>query len=411
MPRVNDVYTVPVGTDGIPNTTISSTAYNTFIHDLEFDANAPRPIIAGGTGSTTVDGGLANIGGEKANQIVSDYNTHLWVPGSFSAAAGAPGAPNSTKAFSGIVYVSDSPMPATQAKNIVVEARESAPTGPDIGALYVRQKRDGTWGQWTAGGQGSPTSGRLTFVSSTQLKFAPHNGNQIKIDGVLYDIPAGGSAGLSSAGTVYINGAVGTFSLNTTYLVCAFDNNGVVTADWRTSTAHSPSVKPGNEGVEILTGDDSRTVIGLVSADTPLGTFFDTPQRRLVRSWFNRSSLGLWWQVPSLRETSSQTPVPTGDELHWMQWNDECVAINATIAAASSGVNTINVYSSIDGSLQVAATNTAAAPTYNLSLSLGGIVLPGSGDARHVWRLYFGSNSSAYTVSINVNTHISGGLS
>jgi hypothetical protein len=65
MPRVNNVYSVPTGTDGISNTTISSTAYNRFVHDVEFDLNLPRPIGAGGTGGSTISEAQNNLGLNK----------------------------------------------------------------------------------------------------------------------------------------------------------------------------------------------------------------------------------------------------------------------------------------------------------------------------------------------------------
>jgi len=60
MPRDGSgIYTVPAGTDGVPDATIESAKYNAYIHDVETDLNAPRPIIAGGTGATTADAALA----------------------------------------------------------------------------------------------------------------------------------------------------------------------------------------------------------------------------------------------------------------------------------------------------------------------------------------------------------------
>jgi hypothetical protein len=44
-------YQYPPGTPGIPDTTIQSESYNTFIDDLVMnDLNIPRPITRGGTG-------------------------------------------------------------------------------------------------------------------------------------------------------------------------------------------------------------------------------------------------------------------------------------------------------------------------------------------------------------------------
>ena len=121
-------------------------------------------------------------------------------------------------------------------------------------------------------GTGAVTgAGRLTFVSSTTLAFKPYNGNFIKINGTNYTIPNAGIAGLANTG-VFVNGVAGqNLAATTDYWVFAFINGGVVTADFRTAATHAPSTTAGNEGVEILTGDDSRTLIGLVSHLRRLG--------------------------------------------------------------------------------------------------------------------------------------------
>lgn len=63
MPRNSSgVYSRPPGTTAIPNATISSSAYNTAMEDLTQDANAPRPVSAGGTGASTAAQARSNLG-------------------------------------------------------------------------------------------------------------------------------------------------------------------------------------------------------------------------------------------------------------------------------------------------------------------------------------------------------------
>ncbi len=62
LPRTGGVYSPPAGTKGVSNTTIQSVPYNAFVDDLEADANAARPVTAGGTGSTTASGARTNLG-------------------------------------------------------------------------------------------------------------------------------------------------------------------------------------------------------------------------------------------------------------------------------------------------------------------------------------------------------------
>lgn len=57
MPRnMSGVYSKPAGTTAVPNTLIESAKYNETIDDLVADANAARPITAGGTAATSKSG-------------------------------------------------------------------------------------------------------------------------------------------------------------------------------------------------------------------------------------------------------------------------------------------------------------------------------------------------------------------
>lgn len=55
MPRNGSgVYSKPAGTTAVPNTTIESAKYNQLLDDIAADLNTARPIVAGGTGATSV---------------------------------------------------------------------------------------------------------------------------------------------------------------------------------------------------------------------------------------------------------------------------------------------------------------------------------------------------------------------
>ncbi|WP_244512710.1 hypothetical protein [Ensifer sp. LC163] len=69
MPRTGGVYTPPAGTKGVPNTTIQSVPYNTLIDDLAADANAARPVTAGGTGATSASGARTALGVEVGTNV------------------------------------------------------------------------------------------------------------------------------------------------------------------------------------------------------------------------------------------------------------------------------------------------------------------------------------------------------
>ena len=135
----------------MPGRTVESAKYNVNVHDVETDLNDKRPIIAGGTGSGSASEALVRLGGEQAYQVITDYNTALFSPGSFKSATTALNSPVATHAFAGICYTNDAPpSPATSAPpnvNLVIEARDQ--TSTDVpGLSYVRQKKDGVWSAW-----------------------------------------------------------------------------------------------------------------------------------------------------------------------------------------------------------------------------------------------------------------------
>lgn len=76
MPYVADVYQLPPGTAGTPNTTIESAKYNTFINDIATAQNTPRPVLGGGTGGVTAVAGNDGLNTQSAN-IASGATTNL----------------------------------------------------------------------------------------------------------------------------------------------------------------------------------------------------------------------------------------------------------------------------------------------------------------------------------------------
>ena len=142
MPRNgSDIYYIPPGTEGFPDTTIESAKYNTYIHDVETDLNRPRPISSGGTGADDADEALTNLHAEKAGQVVTNFDTHVWMAGSFYSAINATAPPVATHTFSGIAHITD-------ANNMVVEAIDL--TDP-LHTPWTRVKTAGVWGLWMEG--------------------------------------------------------------------------------------------------------------------------------------------------------------------------------------------------------------------------------------------------------------------
>lgn len=217
------------------------------------------------------------------------------------------------------------------------------PSSPTTGQIYGAYTYNGY--AWVLSGQVTPNivsnAGRLTLTSSTALKFAPFNGDQIKINGVSYSIPAAGIAGLANTG-VFVNGTAGqNLAANTSYFVYAFNNAGTVTADYST-TGHATSSTAGNVGTEIKSATDSRSLIGLIRTNAS-AQFVDSLKQRFVRSWFNKVACGGNSILTSNPSTSSGTPIELSSadlRLEFLLWANEIVradfrglARNSTAAA------------------------------------------------------------------------------
>jgi hypothetical protein len=76
MPRSGGgIYSAPVGTTAVTLTPIESAPYNTLIADLVADANAARPISAGGTGAANAADARANLGVPYSTQVQAEAGT------------------------------------------------------------------------------------------------------------------------------------------------------------------------------------------------------------------------------------------------------------------------------------------------------------------------------------------------
>lgn len=199
-----------------------------------------------------------------------------------------------------------------------------------------------------------PSCGRLSFVSSTAIKFVPCNGDLIKINGVLFQIPAAGIAGVANT-SVFVNGTgASNLGASTLYYVYAFSNGGTVTADFRTDgNGHLPSDTSGNIGVEVrvsagTTKDDTRTLIGMVRTNAS-SQFADSATQRFVSSWFNRAHTDLTNNFTVTRTNATAVgagPTPTFSEVNteirieFLTWATDAVMLSASGSFFNSGANT-----------------------------------------------------------------------
>ena len=141
-------YQYPPGTPGVPDQTIESEAYNTFLDDLvNNDLNIPRPVHRGGTGANNAVDAMTTLGGELASQLVSNFDSHVWRPGSFRAPTSASGSPIAGHAFTGIAYSFDPLQVPALNQNVVIHARDWSDINKP-GRIYIREKKAGVWDAW-----------------------------------------------------------------------------------------------------------------------------------------------------------------------------------------------------------------------------------------------------------------------
>jgi hypothetical protein len=286
MPRTGGNYSLPFP-DVVPNTTIESAKYNGTNHDIEFDLNQPRPVASGGTGGTSPDTALVGISAEKANQAVTNFDTQVWIPGSFSATTAASGAPVTGHAFTGIAYVGD-PIATPQLNlNVTVEARDQSGTTTP-GLKYVRQKIAGVWGAWMLDGQGSfvakagdtmtgnliinPAPAVTPVYGTGQLTVAKNSGAYIELTTginatLIGSDTTGGSIGANSNFNIRTNN-VSHINVDPT----GYINMGDLTVN-RVFSIAALSVRDSSHGYIEVTNGTASTVIGADVGGSFIGSY------------------------------------------------------------------------------------------------------------------------------------------
>jgi len=171
--------------------------------------------------------------------------------------------------------------------------------------------------------------------SGSNLVLSPKNGNHIIIAGVQQDIPSAGVS-LTPSG----------LSAGTTYYIYAYMSSGTMTLEAST-TVH---VTDSTYGVEIKSGDSTRTLVGVVRVITG-PAFADTATQRFVRSWFNRLPLIGYGVFTAQRTTvaTSTAEINTEIRVEFVCFADDRIAANGDAFVFNSGSNYSYLAISFDG--------------------------------------------------------------
>jgi len=238
------------------------------------------------------------------------------------------------------------------------------------GALTVWQGAPNYWvdpaavaGYLTAATLNHAGCGQLRYVSATQIRFAPFNGDRIKIAGAWHQIPPAGVAAGNTG--VFVEGVAGqNLFANTTYYVYLFNNSGAPTINFST-VGHGTSSVAGNVGVETKVDDNSLTLIGMIRTNAS-GQFQDSAAFRGVASWFNRRNRALAGAALNGAQTTSINTfveLSAAARAQFLTWGDEDIKVECVGQLVNSAGN-VTTYSNMgNGTIQNLAPNAAVTIT------------------------------------------------
>lgn len=225
--------------------------------------------------------------------------------------------------------------------------------------------------------------------SGANLVLQPYQGNQLTINGAAQTVP---SAGVTLAPT---SSVVGTL-----YYIYAYMNAGVMALEYST-TGHSTDA---NTGMEIKTGDPTRTLVGMARPITgPAWT--DTSTQRFVVSWFNQRPVALQgvgtadYALPAVIGA-----INTAFNAEFLTW-----ATNAVNGAFAGGF--ITGTAGTDSYLQIALDNAGVLPLIRENVASATQRLPAAASAHlsmsegyHYLTMFgqTGSGTPAYVASNSV---------
>lgn len=175
----------------------------------------------------------------------------------------------------------------------------------------------------------------LLTKSGSDLLLLPLNGNKLMINGTSQSIP---SAGVALAAT--------SATPDTNYYIYAYMNSGTMTLE-RSTTGHATD---STTGVEIKSGDATRTLVGFARAITG-PAWSDTDAKRFVISWFNRHMISGVASFTTDRSTASTTQTEVNSEIRceFITWGDEAVIGGFSGTAVNSANNPVVTSISVDG--------------------------------------------------------------
>jgi hypothetical protein len=196
------------------------------------------------------------------------------------------------------------------------------------------------------------------LVAGTPIRFATTGAlpTGVGIGSLYYVIAAGLTANTFQFSTTPGGAAIntsgsqsGVHTLGTVRFIYATASAGVVNALEASLTGHANSTTTGNNGTEIKSGDDSRSLVGM--AFDFGNSWADTTVRRLVRSWFNRGVADMTNAFTAQRTTVALSVAEVNNEIRceFLSFADDVAWAVGSAFMFNSGANTNSLTVSIDG--------------------------------------------------------------
>lgn len=177
MPRNGSgVYSKVPGTEAVSGQAASSSDYNAQVDDLVADANAARPIVAGGTGAATAAAARTNLGAQEQDALLDDF-----------VAQGGLGSLGTASAED---FTDDDDL-AVDPGNVGSRGNMAAAIGAAVNALAVDQ---GDWNTGTSTDEGTITPAKLAAVFDAVLPETFESGAQTITANTLLTVAHGLSA-------------------------------------------------------------------------------------------------------------------------------------------------------------------------------------------------------------------------
>jgi len=248
----------------------------------------------------------------------------------------------------------------------------------------------------------APYSGRLYFNSATSLILRQFKGADLRIAGIIHQIPA--------IGVMVDNSGL---SANTLYYIYAYVDTQVAMHLEASIAKPALDETPGNMGTVVKTGDTSRSLVGMGYTNSS-AQFFDTPTTRGVASYFNRARQTLTGAVVPNALTQSPTFVEANSaaRMYFVAWEGEVIDAHMTGWCQQT---VIGAYAQFGIALDN-TTNTIGGPaayqpaSHDNDLAVGFSASAGVAEGWHYVTMIFSIASTSYGGTMTLQAQMTGSV-